>query len=53
LGTLNRDHGKTIVMVTHDAQAAESAKRTLHLDKGSLEEQPQAAPSPARLRVER
>lgn len=37
LQTLNRDHGKTIVMVTHDAQAAEYASRTLHCDKGTLE----------------
>lgn len=36
LQALNRDHGKTIVMVTHDAQAAEYAKRTLHMDKGTL-----------------
>ena len=36
LQTLNRDHGKTIVMVTHDPHAAERAKRTLHLDKGVL-----------------
>jgi len=34
---LNREHGKTIVMVTHDAQAAEFANRTLHCDKGTLE----------------
>lgn len=33
---LNRDHGKTIVMVTHDPKAAEYAHRTLHLDKGTL-----------------
>src|SRR5207342_2589651 len=33
LQALNRDHGKTIVMVTHDPLAAEYAKRTLHLDK--------------------
>ena len=38
LQTLNRDHGKTIVMVTHDPRAAERAKRTLHLDKGVLTE---------------
>jgi putative ABC transport system ATP-binding protein len=38
LQVLNREHGKTIVMVTHDAQAAEYAKRTLHLDKGKLVE---------------
>ena len=37
LQVLNRDHGKTIVMVTHDAQAAEYASRTLHMDKGKLE----------------
>jgi len=37
LQVLNRNHGKTIVMVTHDAQAAEFAKRTLHVDKGKLE----------------
>jgi putative ABC transport system ATP-binding protein len=36
LQTLNRDHGKTIVMVTHDPHAAERAKRTLHLEKGVL-----------------
>jgi putative ABC transport system ATP-binding protein len=36
LQTLNRDHGKTIVMVTHDPRAAERAKRTLHLEKGFL-----------------
>ncbi|GMV30194.1 MAG: ABC transporter ATP-binding protein [Rhodanobacteraceae bacterium] len=39
LQTLNREHGKTIVMVTHDPRAAEYAKRTLHLDKGRLAEQ--------------
>lgn len=37
LQILNREHGKTIVMVTHDAQAAEFAMRTLHVDKGQLE----------------
>ena len=36
LQILNRDHGKTILMVTHDPVAADSAKRTLHLDKGKL-----------------
>ena len=36
LQALNRDHGKTIVMVTHDPRAAERARRTLHLDKGVL-----------------
>ncbi|MDH3339547.1 MAG: ABC transporter ATP-binding protein [Gammaproteobacteria bacterium] len=37
LQILNREHGKTIVMVTHDPQAAEYASRTLHVDKGKLE----------------
>jgi len=36
LQTLNREHGKTIVMVTHDPKAAEYARRTVHLDKGAL-----------------
>ena len=36
LQTLNREHGKTIVMVTHDPHAAVRAKRTLHLEKGVL-----------------
>ena len=40
LQTLNREHGKTIVMVTHDPKAAEYATHTLHLDKGTLVEQP-------------
>ena len=34
--TLNRDHGKTIVMVTHDPQAAKYASTVLHMDKGLL-----------------
>jgi putative ABC transport system ATP-binding protein len=38
LQTLNRQHGKTIVMVTHDPHAAERATRTLHLEKGVLME---------------
>jgi putative ABC transport system ATP-binding protein len=37
LRVLNRDHGKTIVMVTHDPHAAASARRILHLDKGQLQ----------------
>ncbi len=36
LQQLNREHGKTIVMVTHDPKAAEYASHTLHLDKGTL-----------------
>ena len=39
LRQLNREHGKTIVMVTHDPKAAEYASHTLHLDKGTLVEQ--------------
>ncbi|HET7342737.1 MAG TPA: ABC transporter ATP-binding protein [Methylomirabilota bacterium] len=38
LQTLNREHGKTIVMVTHDPKAAEYARRRLRLDKGTLAE---------------
>ncbi len=36
LQALNQQHGKTIVMVTHDPHAAERARRTLHLEKGEL-----------------
>jgi len=36
LQALNKDHKKTIVMVTHDPHAAARAKRTLHLEKGVL-----------------
>ena len=39
LQELNREHGKTIVMVTHDPKAAEYATHQLHLDKGVLVEQ--------------
>ncbi len=39
LQALNRDYGKTIVMVTHDPRAADRATRTLHLEKGVLVEQ--------------
>jgi putative ABC transport system ATP-binding protein len=39
LNVLNREHGKTIVMVTHDPRAAARASHTLHLDKGTLVEQ--------------
>jgi len=40
LQALNREHGKTIVMVTHDPHAAARARRTLHLDKGNLVTEP-------------
>jgi putative ABC transport system ATP-binding protein len=43
LQALNREHGKTIVMVTHDPKAAEYATHTLHLDKGTLVEQVERA----------
>jgi putative ABC transport system ATP-binding protein len=43
LQVLNRDLGKTIIMVTHDAAAAKFAKRTLHLDKGRFDERELAA----------
>jgi putative ABC transport system ATP-binding protein len=36
LRVLHRDHGKTIVMVTHDPHAAAYARRVLHLEKGQL-----------------
>jgi putative ABC transport system ATP-binding protein len=39
LQVLNKEHGKTIVMVTHDPKAAEFASHTLHLEKGQLLEQ--------------
>jgi len=41
LRTLNREHGKTIVMVTHDPHAAACARRTVHLEKGLLVDAPQ------------
>jgi putative ABC transport system ATP-binding protein len=40
LQALNREHGKTIIMVTHDPHAAARARRILHLDKGSLVAEP-------------
>jgi hypothetical protein len=46
LQVLNRDHGKTVVMVTHDPKAAEFANRILHLEKGQLLEQATAAETP-------
>ena len=36
LQRLNSEFGKTIIMVTHDPKAAEYARRTVHLDKGTL-----------------
>ena len=43
LQLLNKDLGKTIVMVTHDPAAARYARRTLHLDKGNFIERELAA----------
>ena len=40
LQLLNREHGKTIVMVTHDPKAASFAGRIVHLDKGALTDAP-------------
>jgi putative ABC transport system ATP-binding protein len=37
---LNREHGKTIIMVTHDPHASARAARTVHLDKGQLSNEP-------------
>ena len=42
LQLLNKEHGKTIIMVTHDPKAAEYATHTIHLDKGELAETPAA-----------
>jgi len=43
LQRLNAEFDKTIVMVTHDPKAAQHARRTLHLEKGLLVEQSEAA----------
>jgi len=40
LQSLNKDHGKTIIMVTHDPHASARATRTVHLDKGQLSDTP-------------
>ena len=40
LQALNREQGKTIIMVTHDIHAAARATRTLYLDKGQLSAEP-------------
>ncbi len=42
LEALNKEQGKTIIMVTHDPHAARRAKRILYLDKGTLGTQPVA-----------
>ena len=40
LQALNREQGKTIIMVTHDPHASACAARTVHLDKGQLSSEP-------------
>ncbi len=40
LQALNREHGKTIIMVTHDPHASARARRTLYLNKGQLSTEP-------------
>jgi putative ABC transport system ATP-binding protein len=40
LQALSRDHGKTIVMVTHDPHASARAARTVYLNKGQLSNEP-------------
>jgi putative ABC transport system ATP-binding protein len=42
LQSLNKDHGKTIIMVTHDPHASARATRTVYLDKGQLSDNPVA-----------
>ena len=46
LQSLAAEHGKTIVMVTHDPRAAEAADRCLHLEKGRLLESPSMEEAP-------
>ena len=41
LQALNREHGKTIVMVTHDPHASARASRTVYLNKGQLSTKPE------------
>jgi putative ABC transport system ATP-binding protein len=43
LQLLNREQGKTVIMVTHDPKAASFAKRIVHLDKGALVPEPAEA----------
>ncbi|MGH8307228.1 MAG: ABC transporter ATP-binding protein [Gammaproteobacteria bacterium] len=42
LQLLNKEHGKTIIMVTHDPHAAAKAERTLFMNKGLLSQEPEA-----------
>ena len=45
LDALVSEHGKTVLMVTHDPRAAERAAALLHLDKGVLVEAAQQVAS--------
>jgi putative ABC transport system ATP-binding protein len=47
LTRLNRELGKTLIMVTHDAKSAAYARRTLHLEKGRLVESVENTTRPA------
>jgi putative ABC transport system ATP-binding protein len=40
LQALNKEHGKTIIMVTHDPHASARASRTVYLNKGQLSLEP-------------
>ncbi len=40
LQALNREHGKTVIMVTHDPHASARASRTVYLNKGQLSDRP-------------
>ena len=40
LQALNREHSKTIIMVTHDPHASARASRTVYLNKGQLSTEP-------------
>jgi len=44
--SLNKQYGKTMIMVTHDPSVADYADRTVHLEKGVLLEGSAAGPSP-------
>jgi putative ABC transport system ATP-binding protein len=44
LATLNKEHGKTVVMVTHDRHAARHANKIRYLEKGEL--LPEGTPPP-------
>ena len=48
LQRLNNEFNKTIIIVTHDAHAAERSKTTLHLEKGDLIEKPREMAGTAR-----